>query len=66
MDKHGRLVFRVEKDSHAYEFSAPLGAPFGATHDALYEIVEEVLTMAKERHAQVAKDNAEKNQEPSS
>ncbi len=49
MKQEGILRFVIEKGERRYEFLAPLGAPFGETHDAVYEVVQEILTMAKNR-----------------
>lgn len=47
MDARGIVVFEVEKNGHKYAFHAPLGTPYGEAHDALYEIIEHVIELAK-------------------
>lgn len=49
MKTEGMMHFVVEKEERVYRFIAPLGSPFGETHDALYEVLEEILKMAKAR-----------------
>ncbi len=49
----------TDKEERCYEFSAPQGAPFGETHDALYEVLEEVLSMAKKRSDEIQKRRKE-------
>ena len=62
MDKSAMVEFLVEKDERSYKFYAPFGAPMGETHDALYEIIQEVIKMAQERAEQIKKekDSSEK------
>lgn len=55
MEKSLNLHFEVKKEERRYQFSAPYGAPFGETHDAIYEILKEILAMAKERSEQIEK-----------
>lgn len=43
------VEFSVLKEDRSYSFYAPIGAPFGETHDVLYEIIKDVLAMAQER-----------------
>jgi len=49
MEKKAAIHFEVKKEDRLYTFCAPMGAPFGETHDVLYEIIKEVLSMAQER-----------------
>lgn len=47
------VIKNTDKEERRYEFSAPLGSPFGETHDALYEVLDEVLSMAKKRSEEI-------------
>jgi len=66
MKSEGILRFVVikgtEKEERRYEFLAPLGSPFGETHDAIYDVLAEVLKMAKLR-AEEIKNKKDKEQE---
>lgn len=63
MKSEGIMRFVVtkgkEEEERRYEFMAPLGSPFGETHDALYEVLEEVLSMAKKRSEELQKRRKE-------
>lgn len=60
MDKIAKLHFMVTKEDRLYEFIAPAGAPFGETHDVIYEILKDILAMA-EKHAQSLEKSSDKD-----
>ena len=48
MDKTLTFHLVVEKEGRKYSFIAPAGSPIGEAHDALYEFLQEIVSMANE------------------
>jgi hypothetical protein len=61
MDKNIKLHLEVEINGKTYEFSAPLGAPLGEAHDALYQFLQEIVKLAQEavKKAEAPADTAQ-------
>lgn len=48
MDIFSKIELHVEKNNRAYQFSIPVGAPYGEACDALFECIEKLTDMMKE------------------
>lgn len=54
MDKTLTAHIKVEKNGHTFYFLLPIGAPIGSAYDAAFEILEDILAMAKEAQQKAA------------
>jgi len=43
-----RVVLKVEKNDHTYEFHMPMGVNYGETYDAAFQILGDILKLAQQ------------------
>jgi hypothetical protein len=48
MEKKSIVSFQVKKGDNLYSFEIPHGASYGEVYDALFEMLEEVTSLAKQ------------------
>lgn len=48
MDQNAMLHMKVEKDGFEYTFMMPIGAPLGASYDAVFQMLQHIVTMSNE------------------
>lgn len=54
MDQKGYIHLEVVKGERAYAFQLPIGAPFGEAYDAAFQVLQEILKMAKDASEKAA------------
>lgn len=58
-----RIMIEIKKNERTYGFSIPVGAPFGEAYDAAFEILQEVVEMAKQA-VDSTRPSAEQSEQP--
>lgn len=62
MDIKNNIVFETEKDGNVFQFSMPIGTPYGQAYDVIIEALNEVQSMSVE-HARKIKEQREQQKE---
>lgn len=47
MKLRSNVIIDIEKNGRVYEFSMPLGSPYGEAYDVSHELSAEILNMSK-------------------
>ena len=57
INQKGIVVFEIEKNERNYAFHMPIGAPLGEVYDCAFEVLNEILELAK-KSTETAKPKA--------
>lgn len=63
MTQKAVVKLEVEKGERIYEFTMPIGSPFGESYDACFDFLQEITKMSKEAADRVEREKITEKEE---
>jgi hypothetical protein len=63
MNMKSVVIISITKNNRTYDFSMPVGAPYGEAYDVAFECLNEIVGMSKKAVEQLKQGNEQIDQE---
>lgn len=63
MTQKAVIKLEIEKNERMYEFTMPIGSPFGESYDACFEFLQEITKLSKEAADRASREEVTEKEE---